>query len=248
MIVTPIKTTVVKAGDELLSLLDNSIPSLAERSVVVITSKIVALCEGSVEPKQAGDRAEKHALVRREAEYFLEPSQSKYDLMLTVKHSILAVNAGIDESNADNQYVLLPSDPYGSAQEIWQYLCQRFKLKELGVLIVDSKTFPLKWGTMGTALAHCGFRALNNKIGEKDLFGHEMQMTQVNVAEGLAAAAVLEMGEVAECQPLCLISDVSMVAFQHRPPTLEEINQLKISLEDDAYQPILTRAEWSSNR
>jgi dihydrofolate synthase / folylpolyglutamate synthase len=244
MKVTPIQTPVVHAGDNLYQILDSALPRVEENSIVVVTSKIIALAEGSVVPKVEGTQQEKHDLVRLEAELYLEPDQSPYNLMLTVKHNIMAVNAGIDESNADDQYVLLPQDPYRSAREIWDFLRKRDGLQNLGTLIVDSKTFPLKWGTMGTALAHCGFLALNNRIGEKDLFGHEMQMTQVNVTEGLAAAAVLEMGEVAESQPLCLITEVAMVEFQDRPPTQAEIESLQITLEDDAYAPILTKAEW----
>ncbi len=164
--------------------------------------------------------------------------------MLTVKHQVLAVNAGIDESNADEQYVLLPSDPYASAAEIWKWLRKEYKLKDVGVIISDSRTFPLKWGTIGTCLAHAGFSAINNMIGKPDLFGRPLHLTQVNVAEALAVAAVLEMGEAAEAQPVAVITDASMVVFQDHPPTQQEIKDMYIALEDDAYAPILIRADW----
>jgi F420-0:gamma-glutamyl ligase len=164
--------------------------------------------------------------------------------MITIKDQIVAVNAGIDESNSDSTYVLLPKDAYQTAQEIWQFLKKEYRVQEVGVVITDSKTFPLKWGTIGTCLAHCGFNALNDRIGEQDLFGHTMQMTKVNVAEALAVTAVLEMGEVAESQPLCLIESINMVQFNQQPPTAQEIAELSISLEDDAYAPLLTTAAW----
>ena len=108
-------------------------------------------------------------------------------------------------------------------------------------------SFPLKWGTIGTCLSHCGFATVNNMIGEKDLFGREMQMTQVNVAEALAVAAVLEMGEVAEAQPLCLITDATMTKFETEPPTPSEIRKLSIDIEDDMYAPLLTAVNWKRN-
>lgn len=246
MKVIPIKTKIVHAGDNLFEILDSSLPnSLAEKSVLVVTSKIVALCENAVAPI-IGGRKEKHDLVRQEAERYIDPTNSKYDLMVTIRDSLVAVNAGIDESNADGQYVLFPDDPYKSAAEIWHYIRKKHSLKEFGVLITDSKTIPLKWGTVGTALAHCGFEALNDKRGQKDLFGHEMMMTQVNTAEALAAAAVINMGEVSESQPLAIIENIPMIEFMDRELTIAEINDLHIDLEDDVFSPILKTADWKN--
>lgn len=244
MQVTPIQTSVFSESQSLLPFIDQFLPNIQERSIVVVTSKIIALNEGAVVERKTGERDEKFAIVKKIADYYTEPSQSQYQLILTVKHSILAVNAGLDESNADGRYVLLPGNPNQSAALIWQHLREKHGLKELGVLITDSRTFPLKWGTIGTALGHCGFMAVNDRIGEKDLYGHEMQMTKENIAEGLAVSANLVMGEVAEAQPLAIIQDVPMVQFQDRPPTVAELEDLVIKLEDDAYAPILTRAPW----
>lgn len=244
MQVTPINTPLFSVNQSLLPFLDQHLPALTERSVVVVTSKIVALSEGAVVERQTGEKDEKFAIVKKHADYYTDPSQSQYQLILTIKHNILAVNAGLDESNGGGQYVLLPENPNRSAELIWQHLREKHGIKELGVLITDSRTFPLKWGTIGTALGHCGFMAVNNRIGEKDLYGHEMQMTKENIAEGLAVAANVVMGEVAEAQPLAVIQDLPMVQFQDRPPTPEELAELVIKLEDDAYAPILTRAPW----
>ena len=244
MKVTPVKSPTVHTGDDLFQLLNAVLPQLKEKTVVVVTGKVVALCEGAVVVKKTGDRKEKHDLVRKESELFTDPSQSSYDLMLTVKNQILAVNAGIDESNADGKYVLFPEKPYQSAEKIWCYLRAKHHVQNLGVIIIDSRTFPLKWGTIGTALAHCGLAALNNRIGEKDLFGVEMKMTQENVVEALAVAANFEMGEVDEAQPFAIVTDITKVQFQNRPPTLAEIAELQISIHDDAYAPILKNAGW----
>lgn len=245
MRITPIKTAIVHAHDDLFALLESALPAhLAEKTIVVVTSKIVALCEGAVRPKTTDEHAEKWEHVRQQAEWYIDPHSSKYELMLTIKNQILAVNAGIDESNADNHYVLFPQRPFDSAQHIWEFLKKQYGLKQVGVLITDSRTFPLKWGQIGTCLAYCGFSPLNNKIGQSDLFNRELKMTQVNVAEALAVAAVLEMGEAAESQPLALVEDAGMVEFVAAPPSAEAVAALAIAPEDDAYAPILTNARW----
>lgn len=248
MKVTAYLTPLVYKNDDLFAILKSSLPSvLPEDSVLAVTSKIVALCEGNALPVVTGTKEEKHAIVRQEAEAYTEPSSSVYNLMLTVKHSTLSVNAGLDMSNADNQYVLLPKDPYMSASQIWQWLRQEYSVKNIGVIITDSKTFPLKWGTIGTCLGHCGFLAVRDMIGQKDLFGYEMQMTKVNIAEALATSAVLSMGEVAEQTPLSLIEVIPQIEFQDHSPTSQEIAEQHISLEDDAYAPLFKDAPWKKN-
>ncbi|MBP7768741.1 coenzyme F420-0:L-glutamate ligase [Candidatus Woesebacteria bacterium] len=239
-----IRTPIVHAKDDLFTILRAALPQVPERSVVVITSKIVALAENAVVPVVTGSKEEKHQVVAQEAEQYIDPSASKYNAMLAIRHGILSVNAGVDMSNAGNQYVLLPQHPYESAAKIWHWLRATYGLQEVGVLITDSKTFPLKWGTMGTALAHAGFKGLRNMIGETDLFGYQMSMTQVNIAEGLAAAAVLCMGEVSEQTPLCLAEEIPQIEFQDHPPSPQDIQDLHIAIEDDVYAPILTTADW----
>ena len=111
--------------------------------------------------------------------------------------------------------------------------------------MTDSKTMPLRWGVTGTAVAHCGFEALIDEIGTPDIFGKKLEMTQLNVAEAIAIAAVFEMGEGDEQQPLAVVSDIQQrVKFQDRPPTAEELSNLVIDPEDDVYAPVLMNAKW----
>ena len=135
----------------------------------------------------------------------LSNQKNIYGIDLTIKNNILIPNAGIDESNGAGYFILWPKDPYKSARQIHQYLKKRFKIKNIGIIITDSKTTPLRWGTTGTSLAHYGFLALNNYIGREDIFGRKLRFTRANIADGLAAAAVCAMGEGSEQTPLCLI-------------------------------------------
>lgn len=241
MQVTAFQTEIFHPNDSLFSAIEKSIVSLPERSILAVTSKIVALAENRVVPLES---IEKHELVRQEADRYLDPHSSKYDLMLTMKNTTMAVNAGIDESNVDGQYVLWPKDIQESTNATWRWAREHYGVKELGVIQTDSKTFPLRWGIIGTTIAHCGFKALNTKIGTPDLFGRPMKMTQVNVAEAVGVAAVFEMGEANERTPLAVITGIKEITFQDREPTNEELDFLNIEPEDDAYAPILMSAQW----
>jgi dihydrofolate synthase / folylpolyglutamate synthase len=242
MKVTTIKTRPIRPGrGDLIAVLDAHLSSLSERAILAVTSKIVAICEGRV--VRAGDIA-KSTLVEQEAEYFLPSTESKYGYILTIRHNLLVPSAGVDESNGDGFYVLWPEDPQRSANEIRRYLARRFSRREVGVILTDSTTRPLRWGVTGVALAHSGFAAVNDYVGQPDIFGRPLAVTKANVRDGLAAAAVLVMGEGTEQTPLALIDDVPFVTFQERDPTPEEPEAAAIALEDDLYAPLLERAPW----
>ncbi len=248
MQVTPIQTAKFYPGDDLFSFISKTIPTLEEENLLVVTSKIVSLAENRVVPIKTGTKQEKLDLARQEADYYIDESHSQFNLLITIRDHLVAVNAGLDQSNVEGHYLLLPENPQQSAEKIWHYVRETYDLEQVGVIITDSKTIPLKWGTMGASLAACGFEALVDKVGQPDLFGRPLEMTKVNVAEGLAAAAVVEMGEVAEAQPLAVISDASQAVFQDRPPTATELAEATIELEDDVYGPMLTAAPWIKNK
>lgn len=242
MKVTTIKTHKITVADtDLFLILDKYILTLAEGSVVAITSKIVSICEGRVADPNNIDKDE---LIKQEAEAYLPRSASKYNLLVTLKHNMIVPSAGIDESNANGLYILWPQDSQKTANAVRKYLEKKFKIKNVGVVITDSRTSPLRWGVTGVSLAHSGFSALNSYIGKKDIFQKTLRMTMTNVADGLAGAAVLLMGEGAEQTPLAIIEDVSFVKFQGRNPTAKELKQLHIELKDDIYGPMLTGVKW----
>lgn len=245
MIVTPIKTPLVKAGDNINHIISHSIKSIPEKSILVVASKIISICENRFVKKIEGSREEKHELVRDEAELYTEPHSSKYNMMLTVKRNFIFVNAGIDESNADNQYILWPLDPQKSVNDIWEFARKHYKVKNLGVTVSDSSSYMLNWGVVGRAIAHCGFNPLRSYIGKPDLFGKTMKMEQTNVMQSVTDAAVLEMGEGSESTPLAIVSDIKQpVEFFDRKPSKAELKKLKIKLCDDVYYPILKNSQW----
>jgi len=112
---------------------------------------------------------------------------------------------------------------------------KKFGLKQLGVIITDSRTMPLRAGVTGVAIGYAGFRGVRDYRGKPDLFGRLLHVSRTDVADSLATAAVLLMGEAKECQPLATIEDAP-VEFCERI----DRNELKISLEDDMYRPLFT--------
>lgn len=240
----PIRThKITQADHDLLRILDAYLPPLGEKSVVAITSKIVSICQGRLVALTNVDR---QRLIEAEADLLLPPGQNRYPVTLTIKDNLLTPNAGVDESNGNGDYVLWPHDPQGTANQVCAHLCQRFALRSVGVIITDSNPTPLRWGVTGFAIAHSGFQALNDYVGQADLFGRPLRMTKANLPDALAAAAVLVMGEGAESTPLAVISDLPFVHFQDHDPNPEELQSLRIERQDDLYAPLLNAVAWQA--
>jgi len=246
MKVTAIKTHKITSRDnDLFKILDRYITKLNERSVVAITSKVVSICEGSVVP---ANKSIKDSLVEKEADYFLPKELNKYGFHITIKNGTIIASAGIDESNGNGRYILWPRNSQKTANAVREHLTRKHGLKDVGVIIVDSKTTPLRWGTVGTTLAYSGFSALNNYVGRRDLFNYRMRVTRSSIYEGLGASAVMTMGEGDESTPIAIITDLSFVSFQRRSPSSKELKSLSISIKDDVFAPILTKVKWRSGK
>jgi dihydrofolate synthase / folylpolyglutamate synthase len=242
MTITAIRTPRISAGQTtLIQLLGSVLESLPETSVLAITSKIVALCENRTIPVTASNKAD---LIRRYSDKYLPASTSDYGIQFTITNDTLIPTAGIDESNGDGNYILWPEDPQAAANEVREWISTRFDVKDFGVIITDSTCHPLRRGTIGISLAHSGFAALRNYVGTPDLFGREMKASHADISGGLAAAAVLAMGEGAEQTPLCLVTDLDSVDFQRRNPTKEELANIRITPEEDLFGPFLNNIKW----
>ncbi|HSW98523.1 MAG TPA: coenzyme F420-0:L-glutamate ligase [Candidatus Saccharimonadales bacterium] len=242
MIVTALKTRKVTAGAlTLAALLDESLAAMPERGVLVISSKVVSLCENRVLPK-AGTDLQK--LVRGEAEWYMADAHEQHGYTFTIAHNMLTPNSGIDESNGDGQYVLWPADPQASANQVRKYLVERFGLREVAVIITDGSFLPLRWGATGCSLAFSGIEPVRSYKDKADLFGRPLVLTRTNVVDTLAAAATLVMGEGAEQTPLAVIEDVPDVRFVRRDPSAEEIAARHTPPEEDMFGQLLTSVEW----
>jgi len=242
MIITPIKTTKVLPGSvTLIDLITGSISELKEYSILAITSKVVSLCENRVKSMTLYDKKD---LIKQESDRYTNPIGS-YGFHLTITKNNLIPSAGIDESNGDGNYVLWPKDPQESANTIREQLKKHYGLKNIGIIITDSNCTPLRHGTIGIAIAHSGFAALNDYVGQPDLFGRPYTVSVSNVAGGLASAADVAMGEGSEQTPLCLIEDVNFIKFQDRSPLASELGDLTMEPDEDIFAPFINGVEWN---
>jgi putative folate metabolism gamma-glutamate ligase len=247
MIVSPVKTAKILPNRlTIFELLDKYLPALEERNIIAVTSKIVSLCEGRV---VSAEKIDKDKLMRAESDYYLPDVISNHGFSFTITQNTLIPMAGIDESNGGGYHVLWPENPQKTANEIRKYLRNKFGLKNLGVVITDSTCMPMRWGVVGIALSYSGFRALNDYTKQKDLFGRPFKVSQAGVASGLAAAAVVAMGEGAEQTPIAIISDLPLVQYQNRDPSQKELELFYLkNKDDDLFAPFLNAVNWQKGR
>jgi len=227
MKIKAIRTKIFKPKENLLIFIEKYLPKISEKSVLVVTSKIVALAEGRL--VKYIDAESKEKVIKAECEFYL---QTKH-VLLTIKNGVVMANAGVDESNADGNIILLPKDSFRAAERIRKYFCGKYKLKDLGVIITDSRCLPLRAGITGVALGYAGFEGLKSYRKTLDIFGRPFKYSRVDVADSLATAAVLCMGEGDEKRPLALIKNAPI-------KYCEKINkkELKIDIKEDMYGPL----------
>lgn len=228
---TAVKTAVFTPREDLPAFIAHYVPAMPERSILAVASKLFALWKGEILPYES--LAKKEALIRRESTAALKTSLA----WLTIKDGMIMTNAGIDESNADGKLLLLPKDCYAAAEELRRALCAAWKVKDLGILVTDSMILPLRAGVTAAAVAYAGFKGVKDLRGTPDIFGKKLEVTLVNAADSLAAAAALCMGEGQEQSPLCIIEDAPVAFRAGACP-----DEIKYPAEDDLYTPLFRAA------
>ncbi len=224
------KTSVFKPNENLLFFIAEYLQKIPENSILVVTSKIVALAEGRF--INGADEMTKETIIRQESEMVLK---TKY-VCLTIKDGIAMANAGVDESNGNGSIILLPKDSFKAAAKIRSYFKKKHRLNNFGVIITDSRCLPLRAGITGVALGYAGFRGLKKYQGDLDIFGRPFKYSRVDVADSLATAAVLCMGEGNERQPLALINNISLDYIER-----VDKDELKIDIKEDMYGPLFRK-------
>lgn len=226
MIVKPVRTRLFKQGEKLEAFLQAQLPRLREGTVVVVTSKIVALAQGRVVSFR--NPAEKDRWIKKESRLAVRTPWC----WLTWKNGEWCANAGVDESNADGRLILLPRNIQKTAEELLRWFKRTYRLKKLGVIISDTRIYPMRAGTMGVALGFAGFQPIKSYIGTQDLFGRKLRHTEMNVVNALAVAAVLVMGEGNEQQPIAVVEDAPV----HFAKNTVKPSALAIDPCDDLYR------------
>lgn len=219
----------IEPGADLAGILGEALGTLAvpapPHAVLVVAQKIVSKAEGryvtlssvTVSPRAS----ELAALTRKDARVVelvlgesVEVLRAKTDVLI-VRHRLgyVMANAGIDRSNVggNDRVLLLPVDPDASAQALRSAILERYGL-QVGVIICDSFGRPWRKGVTNVALGAAGIPALIDRRGEPDRHGRRLEVTEVALADQLASAAGLLMGEGAESRPAVLISGLTLTA------------------------------------
>ncbi|MGA8738335.1 MAG: coenzyme F420-0:L-glutamate ligase [Nitrososphaeraceae archaeon] len=202
----------IRDGDDIGNLILKSIKekkeSLKENDVIVITHKIVSKSEGrtidltkiipSEESKKISSRTGKDPkLVELIISQSNEIIKIQREIIITeTKHGFVCANSGIDTSNVgnSNHVVLLPVDPDKSAREIRNYIRSRTKTN-VAVIISDTFGRPFRKGQVNVAIGVAGINPIKSYIGDSDMYGNILRVTEIAIADEIASAAELVMGK-----------------------------------------------------
>jgi len=215
-----IKTPLIKPKDDLVTVLLETLQrkslELENRDVLAISSKAVASGDGRVvelktisPSRRAVELAKKYSLEPEFAELVWREADRIYGgvekTILTLKNSVLTVNAGVDHKNVPAGFAAVwPLNPQRRAEQIRKEIKKQTG-KDVGILIIDSTVAPLRMGTRGMAIGVAGFKPVKDCRWQKDLFKKPLLITRHAVADDLASAAHLVMGEADEATPVALI-------------------------------------------
>jgi coenzyme F420-0:L-glutamate ligase / coenzyme F420-1:gamma-L-glutamate ligase len=237
LVLTPLDgIPMIAAGDDLaaiiLAALKNSDCTLLAGDVLVLAQKIVSKAEGRTvdlrtitpSPRAVTFAKETHK-DSRIVELILSESTEVLRhrpgvLIVAHRLGIVLANAGIDRSNVGEEYaLLLPLDPDRSCAELRRTISAATGV-DVGVMIIDSIGRAWRNGTIGTAIGVSGLPGLLDLRGTPDLFGRALETTEIGLADELAAAASLVMGQAGEGRPVVLARGLG---YGRRDSTAQEL-------------------------
>ena len=215
---------IVKEGNDIadliLTAIDNENIKVQNGDIFVIAETIVSKAEGnkisleSIKPSlKAMEIAEKTGKDPKLVEAIIQESNEILKvgpefIISETKHGFVCANAGIDESNVeDGMATPIPDDPDKSASIIRKKI-EKAANKEVVVIVSDTQGRAFREGAIGTAIGISGMNPLWDRKGEKDLYGRELQTTSIAVADELASAASILMGQADEGIPVVIIRGV----------------------------------------
>jgi coenzyme F420-0:L-glutamate ligase / coenzyme F420-1:gamma-L-glutamate ligase len=238
----------VKPGDRIHKLILQSMISqklkFVNGDIVVIAQKIVSKAEGRIIPlssltpsANAIRLAKVYKKDARVLELILRHSKNIVKIANGViisetKHGFVCANAGIDQSNimmSNENALLLPDDPDSSANQIMNMLREKTN-REVAVIIADSFGRPFRNGQTNVAIGIAGLNAIKSYVGEDDMFGKKLKVTEIAVVDEIASAAELVMGK-SEGIPVAIVRGFEFVMSKKA-----SINELIRAREKDLFR------------
>ena len=221
-----LQTKIIRQGDDLATILleaaaRSACGAVQDGDVIVIAESAIATAEGReihlagvVPSARAEELGGKYDMDPRLVEVVIRESDAVVGgitgFLLTMKNGTLLPNAGVDCSNTPVDCALpLPEDPDQSADRLRREVLRRTK-KKIGVIVADSRTHAMRLGCCGVAIACAGIPSVVDERGRTDLFGKELKVTRRAVADCIASAAELVMGEADESVPAALVRGVGL--------------------------------------
>ncbi|MCL2116708.1 MAG: coenzyme F420-0:L-glutamate ligase [Methanobrevibacter sp.] len=240
----------VKKGDNISDLIIAALKkqniSFKNQDIVLIAETLISKSEGNIinlkdinPSKKAISIAKKSKKNPALVEAILNESNEIIaigpDFIISeTKHGFVCANAGIDESNVDEGLATpMPKDPDKSAEKIRKSLETQLK-KELAVIITDTQGRAFRNGAVGVAIGCSGMSPLWERAGEKDLYGRELQTTEIATADELAGAASLLMGQANEGIPVVIVR--GFTSFNHLKNQKDGIHNLLREKEFDVFR------------
>lgn len=240
MHVFSVKLPIIRKDDPLIEIIVREIRKndheIKDGDILVISEKIMATEQGrilnlndikDISPK-AQKLAKKYDMDERYVQIILDEATSilggMNHVILAKMDGLLIANAGIDQSNAGGpgNVVLLPKNPKKLVWDYWKKLKDEFHLKNLGIIISDSRVQPLRKGTIGVAIATAGFEPVEDLRGTPDLFGRPLKITMRAVADDLTSAAQFLLNEGNQQTPIAVIRG-AQVEFTENPNMTTEL-------------------------
>jgi len=240
----------VKSGDDISKIIKeailNSDYDLCDGDIILIAETLISKAEGNIiklDDIVPSDKAVEIAEICKKdpklVELILQNSTEIVEvgpnfIVTETKQGFVCANAAIDESNVEDGLATpVPENPDQSAREIREFLESEFE-KDLAVIITDTQGRAFRIGAIGTAIGCSGINPLWVRVGEKDLYGRELETTEIATADELASAASLIMGQADEGLPAVIISGFS--AFNHLRKTDSDIRPLLRPKEFDVFR------------
>ncbi len=184
----------VRPGDDLAGMLADAF-EYADGDVVVVTSKVVSKAEGRLLP--AGEDREAARLKAVDTETRRVVARRGTTTIAETHHGLVLAAAGVDASNVrSDEIALLPADPDASAARLRTDL-ERLTGRRLGVVVSDTMGRAWRVGQTDQAIGVAGLAPLKDSRGTHDAFGQLLEVTEIAVADEIAAAAELVKGKAA---------------------------------------------------
>ena len=225
-----LSTGIIRSGDSIaervVAAAQETCRGFEDGDILVLAETAVATAEGNVidlsfvtPSEKAVELARQYRMDPRTAEVVIRESDSVVGgipgFLLCMKNGTLLPNAGVDASNAPPGCVTpLPADPDKSATDIKDTI-KILTGASIGVIIADSRTHAMRLGCSGVAIGAAGITAVIDDRGRCDLFGRKLEVTKRAVADNIASAAELVMGEADECTPAAIVRGIGLPIGNH---------------------------------